>query len=581
MKQTYKSALRRARDPAFLQSYFSGVGIDIGAGSDPLSAYTHLFPKVRRVLAWDKEHGDAIHMNGVPAEAFDFVHASDCLEHLSNPAQALARWLEIIKPGGYLVLTVPDEDLYEKGVWPSQFNAEHEVSFTIHKPYRAMPASFNVLDLVSDAARIASCERIALIREHYDEEQPHLDQTLHGAAECAIEVVLRKRPAPSLATMLEAIQLAGSASEAVARCEDARALYPYRFETYHRANHELLRWNRTDALEALWAACVRRLPNEYLPRMYKALGLIALGKLNEGFQQREALWSVIPWQQRTTAQPPDCAAWKGESLQHRSIVIWSEFGLGDEIFFLRFARILREQSGAAQVSVVCQAPLVDLFRKSTAAATICSVDEAHTLAPHDYWVYPHDIPAWLSLDIDRLPNVVPYVRAPGEGSSFVMPGNRGALKVGVVFKGAPTHENDRSRSLPSLAILESLFALDDVEFYVLQKGQGEEQATEYAARFSNVHDLGPGLHTFSDTANAVDALDLLISVDTSIANLAGAMGKPVWLMLPRYGDWRWLFVREDSPWYPSARLFRQNGDGWPEVVERIHDALLRLRNSAA
>ena len=581
MNQTSKSALRRAKDPAFVQRYFAGVGIDIDAGTDRLSAYAHLFPRLEGLLDCDGRQGDVVQLTGVPADAFDFVHVSDCLDGVPNPAQALARWLEAIKPGGYLILTVPDEDHSETGMSPASPEVDHKTRFTIHKPQPATPNSVNVLDLVIDAARVASCERLVLIREHDDEAQPQLDPMPHGAGECAIEVVLRKRVVPRPVELFEAIDRAGNEAEAIERCRQALELYPYHFETYRRTSVELLRHDRTSVLEALWSACVQRLPNEHSARLYSALGLVALGKLNEGFQQREAFWTHIGWHRRTTAEPPDYPAWKGEVLEGKSIVIWSEFGLGDEMFFFRFARILREQCGAAHVSVVCQASLVDLFRASGEANTVCAVEDSQTLAAHDYWVYPHAIPAWLPLDIERLPAVVPYLRAPGGSAAPIVSGTQGALKVGVVFKGAPTHENDSYRSLPSLALLDSLFALDGVEFYLLQKGEGEEQAAQYAARLPNVHNLAPRLRTFNDTANAVDALDLLIGVDTSLANLAGAMGKPVWLMLPMIGDWRWHYVREDSPWYSSARLFRQKDAGWPEVVDRIRDALIRLRDREA
>src|SRR5689334_10608191 len=127
MNETQKSVLRRSRDPAFLQSYFRGTGIDITAGSDSLSAYAYLFPKIQSVVIWNQKQGNTLHMNGVANGSFDFVHASHCLEHLGNPFQGLARWLELVKPGGHVILTVPDEDLYEKGLWPSRFNLDHKV----------------------------------------------------------------------------------------------------------------------------------------------------------------------------------------------------------------------------------------------------------------------------------------------------------------------------------------------------------------------------------------------------------------------------------------------------------------------
>lgn len=258
----------------------------------------------------------------------------------------------------------------------------------------------------------------------------------------------------------------------------------------------------------------------------------------------------------------------------RSIAIWSEFGLGDEVFFLRFARMLRQHAGAARVTVVCQTPLVELFETSEEADAVVAVDQTASLPTHDYWVYPHDIPAYLPVQLDALPQSVPYLQIPADSRRFELPGRTDALKVGVVFKGAPTHENDHARSLPSLSVLEPLFNHADVEFYSLQKGAGAEEAPIYAKRFANFHDVGATVSTMMETARAIAAMDLILTVDTSVAHVAAAMGKPTWMLLPAYADWRWHFVREDSPWYPSMKLFRHPFSGtWAGVIDRIADEL--------
>lgn len=576
MNETGKSSLRRSRDPAFIQRWFVGAGIDIGAGSDPLSAYAHLFPRLSEVFAWDLEQGNALYMRDLAAGQFDFVHSSHCLEHLVNPFQALSRWLELVKPGGYVVVTVPDEDLYEKSLWPSRFNSDHKFSFTVYKPVKALPDSVNVLDLVMAVSHVASCERISAIHEHYDERRHDVDQTAHGVAECAIEIVLRKRQVPDVAALLKSAAGKSTQGEAREACLEAVRTYPYRFEAYHGVAMILLRWGLVTELDALWDECVRRLPNEYLPRLYRALHVIAAGRIQEGFRLREALMTGVDWAMRTKVQPPGWPAWKGESLEGRSIVIWSEFGLGDEIFFFRFARLLKAQ-GARQVSVVCQLPLTGLFRLAGDECAVYGVDEVDRLEPHDYWVFPHAIPACLPLDLNHLPAPVPYLYAPRD-MPVRLPGNRDALKVGIVFRGAATHENDQFRSLASLGVLDPLFDLDGVEFYSLQKGAGAQEAAEYARRLSNFHDLGIGLDEMTDTARVLDALDVLVSVDTSVANLAGAMGRPVCLMLPTFGDWRWHYLRDDSPWYPGMRLFRQEqARDWVSVVERICEDLVARR----
>lgn len=578
MNETSKSALRRSHDPAFLQYYFAGQGLDIGAGKDPLAACAHLFPRVQRIQSWGEQQGDVVHMKGAHDGSFDFVHASHVLAEVANPGKVLARWLDLLKPGGYAVLTLPDEDLYGKGAWPSRFNKRHKASFTICKPEKQLPQSINVLDLIQTLSHVASCERMNLVRDHYDEARNDTDQTAHGLAECAIEIVLRKRAVPTAETMLDAIGQARSAEASIEAGRRALQTYPYRFPVYHRSMLEWLRWEREDEVDRALEQSVERLPNEHLPRLYRALHAISRGKLHEGFRLREATMAPFGWQRRTTAQPPATfPAWKGESLDGKSVVIWSEFGLGDEIFFLRFARILRERRGAARVTVMCQTPLVSLFEASHEADAVIDVKHAAQLPAHDYWVFPHAIPAHLPLELDALPVSVPFLRAPSDEAPAAMRTGSHALKVGVVFKGAPTHENDHARSLPSLSVLDELFQLEGIEFYSLQKGAGADEAAQYAHKLPNFHDLGAQIRTMDETAKAIAALDLVLTVDTSVAHVAGAMGKPTWLMLPSFGDWRWHYSREDSPWYPSMRLFRRRFCGnWPEVVARIRGHLLTL-----
>jgi SAM-dependent methyltransferase len=149
MNEAGKAAMRRLHDSRFATRYFVGDGIDIGAGKDALGLYFELYPQMRSCRAWDKPDGDAQRMEGVPDARFDFVHSSHCLEHMREPAEALRNWLRILKPGGHLVVTVPDEDLYEQGVWPSTFNRDHKWTFTTCKPSSWSPRSINLTELLA------------------------------------------------------------------------------------------------------------------------------------------------------------------------------------------------------------------------------------------------------------------------------------------------------------------------------------------------------------------------------------------------------------------------------------------------
>ena len=205
MHEQSKAAKRRWREGEFLARYFVGHGIDVGAGPDGLGRYTSLFPGLRGVRGWDLADGDAQYLKSAPDAAYDFLHSSHCLEHLVDPQVALTHWLRVVKPGGYLVVTVPDEDLYERGVFPSRFNSDHKWSFTLHKLAASSwsAKSLNVLDLLRAVSNVAEIEQVRQIREFFDAGlPPDVDQTQSPAAECAIEFVLRKRAValPTVAT---------------------------------------------------------------------------------------------------------------------------------------------------------------------------------------------------------------------------------------------------------------------------------------------------------------------------------------------------------------------------------------------
>lgn len=193
MKECSKSIIRRISDPNFLRRYFVGDGLDIGGKPDPLLLYEELFPLMRSVRTWDWEDGDAQFLANVADESLDFVHSSHCLEHLVNPREGLRNWFRVVRQGGYLVITVPDEDLYEQGVFPSTFNEDHKWTFTIFKFRSWSERSLNLLDLFRELGPSAELVRLEQLSATYRFNLPRYDQTLTPVAECGIELILRKR----------------------------------------------------------------------------------------------------------------------------------------------------------------------------------------------------------------------------------------------------------------------------------------------------------------------------------------------------------------------------------------------------
>jgi SAM-dependent methyltransferase len=193
MRESSKAMVRRLYDQRFATRYFVGEGIDIGAGNDSISLYRELFPSMGGVRAWDMPDGDAQYMEGIADESYDFVHSSHCLEHMVDPSVALKNWFRILKPGGYLICVIPDEDLYEQGTFPSSFNPDHKWTFTTWKPSSWSNYSINLFDLIPTLGGSAQTLRIELLDATYHYGLPRFDQTLTPMGESAIELIIRKR----------------------------------------------------------------------------------------------------------------------------------------------------------------------------------------------------------------------------------------------------------------------------------------------------------------------------------------------------------------------------------------------------
>lgn len=199
MRECSKSIIRRLANSNFVRRYFVGEGVDIGGRPDPLSLYTNFFPLMKSVRIWDLEDGDAQFMEGVADDTFDFVHSSHCLEHLRDPAQGLANWLRVVKPGGFVIVTVPDEDMYEQGEFPSTFNRDHKWTFTVFKEKSWSAKSINLLNLLGGLGPAADVEKLEVLTSTFRHDLPRYDQTMTPIGECAVEFVIRKRTAAEIA----------------------------------------------------------------------------------------------------------------------------------------------------------------------------------------------------------------------------------------------------------------------------------------------------------------------------------------------------------------------------------------------
>lgn len=194
MKETSKAVLRRLNHPQFATRWLVGQGLDIGNPNDPLAQHRELFPAIKAVRGWTEADGDAQYLQGLADNSVDFVHATHCLEHCADPREALKHWFRVLKPGGHLILLVPDEDMYEQGNFPSRYDPAHRWTFTMFKAKSWSPVSINMLELLQVLGAQADVKRLEVIDAGYRHGLPRFDQTLTPVAECGIEAVVRKRP---------------------------------------------------------------------------------------------------------------------------------------------------------------------------------------------------------------------------------------------------------------------------------------------------------------------------------------------------------------------------------------------------
>jgi Flp pilus assembly protein TadD len=302
----------------------------------------------------------------------------------------------------------------------------------------------------------------------------------------------------------------------------------------------------------------------------QAYVLLRQGRYEEGWRSFETRdWYAV------LAKHFTCPRWRGEALGGKSVVIGFEAGHGDMIQFCRYAAVLKSM-GAAWVTVICHPALKVLFATLAGVDEVLSFEDPVPASEWDFWTPPMSLPHYCRTRLDTVPASIPYLWADPtrvERWSRRLPAS--GPRVGLAWKGNPRFENDGDRSLPSLEILAPFKTVSGVRFVSLQKGPGEKEAIRPPEGLS-LAALGMDLADFADTAAVIHGLDLVISVDTAVVHLAGAMGKPCWVLLPDYRpDWRWLADRTDSPWYPMGmRLFRQPPEGgWPPVIAAVRDAL--------
>jgi tetratricopeptide (TPR) repeat protein len=458
-----------------------------------------------------------------------------------------------------------------------------EALASLHQALRLQPDSAeahnnlgNVLQEQGQLDEAQACYQQALhLRPDYAEAHNNLGNVLQKQGKlvealACLQQALRLKPDYTEAhnNLGNVLQKQGKLVEALACLQHALRLKPDFAEAHYNLGNVLKEQGQLTEALASYQQALRLTPDYAEAHWNRALVWLLAGDFEQGWPEYEWRW------QRQEASPPRFPQprWDGASLHGQTILLWAEQGLGDTLQFVRYAPLVQARGGC--VLVACQPALVPLLSRCPGIDQLLS--QGSPLPPFDAWAPLLSLPGLLQTTLATVPRTVPYLFPDPERVQYwrqeLHPLE--GFKIGIVWQGNSRHQNDKQRSIP-LAQFEPLARVERVQLISLQKGAGREQLEAVAERFP-VIDLGQRLDgdSLADAAAAMQNLDLLIACDTALAHLAGALGVPVWLALPFAPDWRWLLEREDSPWYPSMRLFRQQKWGdWDEVFARMAAAL--------
>ncbi len=361
------------------------------------------------------------------------------------------------------------------------------------------------------------------------------------------------------------LRATGTLEDATESLERAVALDPAHLRVRTNLGVTLRDLGRIDAAVDVFDGVIALDPDYADAHWNRALALLLVGDFRRGWPAYEWRWQATSMTPRSFAQP----LWDGAPPEWRTILLHAEQGLGDCLQFIRYAPLVAAKG--AKVVVECPPALVGLLQSCVGISEI--VPRGAALPEFDLHAPLMSLPALLDTRADNIPADIPYLSAPDSAASELRAAlgaaQPGSTKIGFVWAGNRQHENDHNRSCAA-ACFAPLGEVENVFLYSMQR----DVAANALEQLPGTVDLAPFLDDFCATAFAVSELDLIITVDTALAHLAGALGRPVWLLLPHAPEWRWQLAREDSPWYPDMRLFRQTRPGdWCGVFECVAQAL--------
>jgi Tfp pilus assembly protein PilF len=363
-------------------------------------------------------------------------------------------------------------------------------------------------------------------------------------------------------------------TDAIASYDAALAATPGHPQILTNRGHALRRLDRPAEALADFTAAVAAAPEFPEAHFEAAMTLMTLGDFDAGWKEYEWRWKTAAFARYRRQLP--APLWLGDApVSGKTILLHAEQGFGDTIQFIRYAPLLANRG--ARVICEVQPELQPLLSQFENIAVIAS---GAPLPAFDLHCPLLSLPLAFATQPETIPAAIPYLAAPADRVAHWRDRLPSAnLRAGFVWSGSPSHKNDSNRSI-ALARLAGLFADSPVRCFSLQRDRRSADA-EILRGLPHLVDLGGELRDFADTAAVISLLDIVISVDTAVAHLAGALGKPVVILLPYGADFRWMRNRGETPWYPTAKLFRQPAFGdWDSVIARVRDQLRHLNQYA-
>jgi tetratricopeptide (TPR) repeat protein len=517
----------------------------------------------RQLLALDPDHPGAWHLLGiVTLRAGD---AAAALAHIERAAALAPQKADVRNSRGFALRAMGQDT-----------DAEAAFREAVALDANFLEAHYQLGNLLREAKRHSDAEasyhRVLALNPDHVQAHNNLGAALgeqrrfeEAAEHFRRATELRPGYAEAHSNLAHALRAIGQPEEAEAACRRAIALAPRLAVAHLNLGLALQDTGRMDEALASFRRASTLDPGYHMATACEGMLHLLRGNLAAGWEKYEARWSIGDLLPRDFKQPQ----WRGEPLDGKTILLHAEQGFGDTIQFLRYLPLVAARGGNIVLEI--QKPLVPLV---TRIAGLEVIARGAPLPPFDFHCPLLSLPRAFATTLQNLPASMPYLAASPERVAHwrARIGNEPGLKVGIAWAGSPIHRNDRHRSIP-IERLKPLFELAGARFFSLQVGARSADLT--AVEPVPVTDLAGELTDFGETAAAVANLDLIISADTALVHLAGALNKPVWTLLPFAPDWRWLLARGDSPWYPSMRLFRQSKVGdWEGVIAAVRQALV-------